>query len=353
MRIKFLDGLKGLGAIMVYLSHYSLMNYSLPSWFKEGYVSSVFFNGGKAVGLFLIISGFLAWLSADRKTHNYKSISQMVVNRYFRFAIPFGIVFIILYATYFMGIYSWHTEAGYITKSTILQTAFWPVNIIGFIKSVILSPVNPDFWDAPLWMMKYVFLGTYIALLLQLAIKGVDNKKRIYILLFCSVVLTLLDKFYLGIMIGQILAFLFGKYGKNFHKSSQPALGVFFICLFLLLCYKTFLPISTEIKNFLWAMILVMAVYTTPFLQKLFESDIMQKLGKISFSMFIWHWPILCSLTSLLCVKTQFQPFYVAFTIQFGVTSFAVIIISYLSQKFIESMLSTKLIHFIDHKLFD
>lgn len=100
-------------------------------------------------------------------------------------------------------------------------------------------------------------------------------------------------------------------------------------------------------------MILVMAVYTTPFLQKLFESDIMQKLGKISFSMFIWHWPILCSLTSLLCVKTQFQPFYVAFTIQFGVTSFAVIIISYLSQKFIESMLSTKLIHFIDHKLFD
>lgn len=225
MRIKFLDGLKGLGAIMVYLSHYSLMNYSSPSWFKEGYISSVFFNGGMAVGLFLIISGFLAWLSADRKTNNYKSISQMVVNRYFRFAIPFGIVFIILYATYFMGIYSWHTEAGYITKSTILQTAFWPVNIIGFIKSVILSPVNPDFWDAPLWMMKYVFLGTYIALLLQLVIKGVDNKKQIYILLFCSIVLTLLDKFYLGIMIGQILAFLFGKYGKKFHKSSQPVWG--------------------------------------------------------------------------------------------------------------------------------
>lgn len=348
MRIKYLDGLKGLGAVMVFLSHYCLMNFSAPAWFKEGYVSSLFFSGGLAVGLFLIISGFSAWLSVARKLNNDEKISRLVVNRYLRFAVPFGIVFTILYATYFTGVYSWHIEAGALTGSKVLQTVFWPVNIVGFAKSVILSPVNPDFWDAPLWMMKYVFLGTYIALIVRLGINSMDRKRQLVILLFCTVIMTLWDIFYMGVMIGLILAFL---YGINRRKYPQMG-GVIFLCLFLLMRYKMPLPISIEAKNFLSAIVLILSVYMLPVFQQLFETHLMQYLGKISFSMFIWHWPILCSLTSFLCVKTQFIPFEMAFAIQFGLTTIAVVLVSHLSQKYIESVFSARLIHYIDSKLF-
>lgn len=350
MRIQYLDGLKGLGAVIVFLCHYCLMNFYSPTWFKEGYASSIFFSGGLAVGLFLIISGFSAWLSVGKKLNDGEKISRLVVNRYLRFAVPFGIVFSIIYVTYFIGLYSWHAEAGNMTGSEVLKTAFWPINIVGFTKSVLLSPVSPDFWDAPLWMMKYVFLGTYIALIIRLGINGMDIRKQIVILLFCTAIMTLWDIFYMGVMIGLILAFL---YGINQRKCPQMSTGgVILLCLFLLMRYKFPLSISAEAKNFLSAMVVILAVYMLPVLQKMFESRFMQYLGKISFSMFIWHWPILCSLTSFLCVKTQFMPFEQAFAIQFGLTTIAVMLVSHLSQKYIESVLSTRLIFYIDSKLF-
>lgn len=221
-RIRYLDGLKGMGAVMVFLSHYSLLNFSSPTWFKEGYASSLFFSGGLAVGLFLIVSGFSAWLSVGRRLNDGEKISRLVINRYLRFAVPFGIVFFVLYASYFAGLYSWHTEAGALTGSEVLQAVFWPVNIVGFAKSVILSPVNPDFWDAPLWMMKYVFLGTYIALIIRLGVNGMDRRKQFGILLFCAVLMTLWDVFYMGVMMGLTLAFL---YGMNKRKLPQSGGG--------------------------------------------------------------------------------------------------------------------------------
>lgn len=207
---------------MVFLCHYNLMNFTSPSWFKSGFISLLFFNGGLAVGLFLIISGFSAWLSVGRKLNDSKKIGKMIINRYLRFAVPFGITFVILYLTYFMGAYSWHEEAGNVTGSEVLKTAFWPVNIVGFTKSLLLSPVHPDFWDAPLWMMKYVFLGTYLALFIRLGINGMDTKRQLLVLLLCVTLISLYDIFYIGIMIGLVLAFL---HEKNRRKYPQAAGG--------------------------------------------------------------------------------------------------------------------------------
>lgn len=78
----------------------------------------------------------------------------------------------------------------------------------------------------------------------------------------------------------------------------------------------------------------------------------MQYLGKISFSLFIVHWPILGSLTSFLYVKTQTLSFAEQFSIVFLTTTFAVIIFSHLSEKIIERVLSAKIISIIDNTLF-
>lgn len=214
-KIKYLDGMKGLGALMVYLSHYKLMAFPAPNCFHDSYFATLFMSGGFAVALFLIISGFTAWLSVERKINDMNLIGKMVVNRYFRFAVPFGIVFSLMYMAWYVGLFSWHTQAGSLSGSEPLRTAFWQVNIVGFVKAVLLSPINPDFWDAPLWMMKYVFLGTYIAILLRFGIGAMRYKWKFATISVVLVLFSIGDIFFMGIMIGILLAFLYRPLKKS------------------------------------------------------------------------------------------------------------------------------------------
>ena len=75
--------------------------------------------------------------------------SRIILERYFRFAVPFGIVFVVLYLTDFLELYSYHILAGELLESDVLKTVFWPVNAAGFCKSLILSPIDADFWVLP------------------------------------------------------------------------------------------------------------------------------------------------------------------------------------------------------------
>ena len=110
--------------------------------------------------------------------------------------------------------------------------------------------------------------------------------------------------------------------------------------------------LSVEAKNFFTATLFLLAVYLLPFIQEILETRLMQYLGKISFSLFLIHWPVLGSLTSYLFIKTQHLPYMEQFYIVFSSTTFTVIILSCLSKKIIENFLSTKIIQAINNRLF-
>lgn len=348
-KIKYLDGLKGIGALMVYFSHYNLMAFPAPDCFHGSYFSTLLMSGGFAVALFLIISGFTAWLSVERKCNDMSLISKMIVNRYFRFAVPFGIVFSLMYGAWYMGLFSWHIQAGYLSGSEPLKTAFWPVTVVGFIKSILLSPVNPDFWDAPLWMMKYVFLGTYIAILLHFGIKPMQYKWKIITISVVLCLFLISDIFFAGIVIGILLAFLHRPLKKSI---STRIGGAATILLFLIARYDIPFNLSVEMKNFLTATIFLFAIYLLPFIQRIFETRPMQYLGKISFSLFIIHWPILGSLSSFLLVRTQNLTSVEQFWVVFPATTLAVVLFSHLSERIIERYLSAKIISIINKSIF-
>lgn len=208
-KIKYLNGLKGIGAIMVFLCHYHLMGFPMPSWMSTNPYASLLIDGGFAVAFFIVISGFTAWLSVERKFHDMALLSQMAVNRYFRFAVPFGVAFIMMFIAWHLGAFDYHVEAGNLSGSETLKTAFWPVSIVGFIKALLLSPVNPDFWDAPLWMMKYVFFGTYIAIIVRMGIDNMFPKCKLLVLVVVLVLFGIGDIFYLGILMGFLFSYLY------------------------------------------------------------------------------------------------------------------------------------------------
>lgn len=350
-RIKFLDGLKGLGAIGVFLCHYNMFNFPAPTWFRSTLIETWFMSGGYAVAVFLIVSGILAWMSIQQKLNDEISVSKTIVNRYFRFAIPFGIVFIILYLTNSLGFYSYHVQAGEILKSEPLKTAFWQVDIVGFCKSLILSPIFSDFWDSPLWMMRYVFLSTYFALLFALATKVMRKDTTILFLLFALILFSILDIFFFGVLIGIIIAYFYINYNEHVNKyplSQRYFLG--FSCLMLTFLSRYYLNGNLEFINFTSGTFLILSVYFLPFFKKILESFPLQYLGKISFGLFIWHWPILCSLTSFLFVITGEETEYATEITLFS-TFLCVIIVSHLSEKYIEktasNYITAKIMNFI------
>lgn len=205
-----------------------LVHIVIPCWNASLFIPALFeslmaqtYNNWKVVAvddqstdntvevLFIVISGFSAWLSVGRKIGDRKAIGKLVINRYLRFAVPFGIVFTILYVLWFLGCFNYHSQAGEISGSKALATAFWPVSIVGFIKALLLSPVNPDFWDAPLWMMKYVFFGTYIAIIVRMGIDNMSPKCKLLALVVVLVLFGIGDIFYLGILIGFLFSYLY------------------------------------------------------------------------------------------------------------------------------------------------
>ena len=110
--------------------------FTTPEWFASGVVAKWLMSGGYAVALFIVISGFSAWVSVGREIGDRKAIGKLVINRYLRFAVPFGIVFTILYVLWFLGCFNYHTQAGEISGSKALATAFWPIGISGFFKAL-------------------------------------------------------------------------------------------------------------------------------------------------------------------------------------------------------------------------
>ena len=81
MRIQYIDGLKAIGAFMVYFCHfYGLFHISdLPNCLT-------FINNGEfAVSIFLMLSGFSISMSLSRVDSKTK-VQSIILFRYFRFA---------------------------------------------------------------------------------------------------------------------------------------------------------------------------------------------------------------------------------------------------------------------------
>lgn len=341
MYIKWLDGIKGLGSIAVLLCHYNMM-FTTPEWFASGVVAKWLMSGGYAVALFIVISGFSAWLSVGRKIGDRKAIGKLVINRYLRFAVPFGIVFTILYVLWFLGCFNYHSQAGEISGSKALATAFWPIGISGFFKALLLSPVGADFWDAPLWMMKYIFLSTYIALTLRFATEGKRRFITMLILIATSMFFAFWDVFFWGVMLGIVLAYFFQSYGIKLHTIQKSIAGGGIFLLAIIARYH--LPASIEAINFTSAALLLISFHFLPFIQRILEYRVLQYLGKISLGVYLWHWPVLCSMTSFVFVKTHNMSPAESFFITTAVTFLTILLVAHLSHKFIETRVSSYII---------
>jgi len=307
------DGLRGLAATNVALTHFvaafwpTLLRYNYAGFEKtetvmtgwEKVLSSppvtLLFNGQFPVLVFFVLSGFL--LAAPAKEDRYDIIRARAIGRYFRLNIPIAAACLFSWILLESGLY-FHVEAAAISSSLWLGDFFsQPVSFGELLKVAEYRGILGDGrLIPPLWTLKMEFLGSLL-LLAALCLSPPGKAYAGLILAALGILMSHSDDqvYYLAFLAGAGLNWL------------QPTGRVAVACVVAGLFFGAFqiagptyswLPEFKDgktIYNCIGAVLLVAGACTGSKAPYLLANPVSLFLGRISFSLYLFHFPILLS----------------------------------------------------------
>lgn len=304
MRLHYVDGLKALGAFIVFFCHFN----GLFSAFQVPKALSFINNGEFAVVLFMMLSGFSIALSLD-KNGSWEKLQRTVLNRYFRFAIPLAVVITFAYILYLLGGYRNSEVANSMGRSFGSQD-YMSISFFQYIASLLFSPMGYCSLNAPLWMLRYIFEGTFLVVALHIGVHTLDIKRKVAVLAVASL-LSAVENIYLAdVVIGMLLFELWRKLsaGEDRIFVIKNVLSVALL-LFSIYIADSFARVNgtveklSEIMLSLAAFALCLSVLLSNLFQRLFSVALFRFLGSVSFEIYMFHWIVICSFSSFLFIQ--------------------------------------------------
>jgi peptidoglycan/LPS O-acetylase OafA/YrhL len=348
-RTAYLDGLRGFAAFLVYWHHHNLwahdsngqskilesaFGYEGQNYFSCMHGIRIFFTGGHfAVGVFYVISGYvlsakpLALIHSGEFVKLGDNLSSALFRRWLRLYIP-------LICTTLIFVFIWHAFgfwAAPLKSEPTLKDELWKwyVEFKNF-SFVFRTGGKPWFTYNPhLWSIPVEFQGSIVVYTSLLALSRCTRNARLWCQLglifyfmyiadgsFCALFLS-------GMLLSDLDLLVSGDELPNFFWRLEKHKDIIFGSLFFASIYLGGVPsISREIEvlrnskgwyylsflkpqavfDFKWfylfwaAVFMVSSVPRIPWLKGFFETRFCQFLGRISFSLYLVHGPILWTL---------------------------------------------------------
>lgn len=359
-----MNGLKGIGAGIVYLCHFvfafyygmyslELSDFHLPGNMEYVIGSSplnLLFSGNFAVRLFLVMSGYVLCLGYFRK-RDKKTILISASKRYFRLLPPILVsnllICFLMYANLF-----WNVQAAELTGSAWLAgfNRTEP-NLFQALAEALAGCflTGQNQYNGVLWTIRFLFQGALIVY--ACAWLFGEKKWRYAVYIPLSAVLLLTD--YAGVFFGFLLCDFVHTQDKavEWLKRQKVLLWVIFIAG----CYLSSYPSAgvhlegtiygimgvprVILYHLAGALLMVAAVVFLEPLQKFFSLPLFVKLGKISYSMYLVHFPMIATFGCwLFTVCIGKMSYHLSAAIVFLLTTTAVIAVSILFQRFVEPL---------------
>ena len=325
------NGLRGFAAINVVLAHFIAAFY--PSLLSRNYkvfqdadtttfletlmqfpFISIFYNGHFAVIVFFVLSGYV--LSMPAFENNKNSLKKRLLGRYLRLNIPVAFILIVSYIFLTAGFY-YNTEAAELSGSKWLINFFTEEKtIIELFKMMLYESIvfGERYLYSPLWTIQIEFIGS-LYLLVYFLIKPYRLKTHLEVYLLLGVFVLIyfihgINSIYFYAMILGAYLNLYNNISKNFQIIFM-ILGIYFGSFQFTHFMYDFLPEITleqiiifdkkTFYNTLGALFMVLPVVNGLF-HGLFSSKLGRFLGKISYSSYLIHFIILCSITSYIYI---------------------------------------------------
>ena len=331
-KLKHIEGIRGLAAIIVVLHHYSLAFYPALNFgdasqthigngslelFMASTPINLIYNGGFAVCIFFILSGYVL-SNAYHQTNNPKILIQYAIKRYFRLLVPVSASIIIAYAFINIG-FMHNADLGAVTKTNDwLSSAFdHNGNALAVIKNVFVDVFffKDNSYNAVLWTMTYELLGSFLIFAFLILIHPFKYKMSLYILLVITLFATA-NNFYAAFILGVVL----NKYVMQQHAAVKTivipkwTLSLILITGLYFCSYPLVIDVNHTIYGFitfsfllnyefyhvLGSFMVMFVILHSEKLKTILSGRVLSYIGKISFSFYLLHFIILCSFSCYL-----------------------------------------------------
>jgi len=364
-KITYLDGLRGVAAVNVMIMHFFValapaMVYgsTMPSHF--GKLDLLFSStplgligaGNFSVCIFFVLSGYVLTRKYFKTKDNSVIISS-AVRRYLRLFVPVFAAVMLSYLLASAGLYRYYLETMVVSAGSNYR-GYWDFTpgIVDAVKEAVWVsffaggkvPYNPV-----LWTMKMEFFGSMLVFAMALLFGSLRNRWTFYL---ASVVL-FLNSYYLAFIIGMVFADTFNSKMPIFKTNNQILLSIILVMGLFLGSY----PISPVKPDSLYSF-LNTGLFKIPYvtyhiisagmimyvllnsrgMQSFFSSPVPVFLGKISYSLYLVHFPVISSFTcALFLALYPLLSYGAAFLIACFLSLFLIVPLSYLFYKYVDT----------------
>ena len=384
-KIAYIDGFRGLGVLIVFTGHFLISFYPFfgsnnPDgiFFRNNNLMkyivfspiSTFYNGHYAVISFLILSGYVLSYKYFL-TGNKNVVISSLVRRYFRLTIPIFFSCLLAYICLKFDLF-FNYETSLVTNSKWLAKfySFKPdfIQMIRFaFYDVYFDYNNSQTYNTPLWVMSIFLFGSFLVFSLLFSFRYVRKRYIIY-----AIAIFLLHKtYYLAFILGMMLC------DANISNHDYRSLFKNKIMLFFLLVTGIYfgskkLPddwlynllnnnlitiyfngFSGILYQIIGSFFIIYVLINAEIMRRFFSNKIMLFFGKISFSFYLIHFIVICSLSCFLfnSLYELMLPKGICFLLTLLITFFVTTLLSYLFYQSVERktvQYSRKLYHLLE-----
>jgi len=325
-KIHQLEGVRGIGCLIVFMCHFQIVFFPqyyhlITAWF-QGFMPAKVANfivymidfeltGTMFLHVFWALSAYVIFKKFFELTSRENLLSS-TVKRYVRLMIPCAGAIFFSYFLYRFGFIYVREVTTHVRQQNLyaFPPSFWGA----FQNSMWDTFFNynyADSYDGPLWTIEREFYGSIFCFGLFGVIGLSGNRSYFYAVIF-SVVLAL--KMY------WLCSFLFGYYLSDFDFSVKHQTSIIYyisnkvnnfilrnqitsLILFLIYyCVVKYIPYKSpeylDVTSSFLCIAIIVITLRIDVVAKAMCQPVLNKLGQISFGLYLLHWPFMCAFTS-------------------------------------------------------
>ena len=339
-RLYWVDGLKGICAVIVVLQHtlVTIFGLSVSENFRIPIIHTLW-DGNFAVSAFIILSTILTCHGIEKHRKGLlKRYRYIVLKRYFRLLVPVGVIIVMMYLLNLAGLF-YAEEFGAKTNNSWLMNS--TETLIHLPGNILCAPLGGCYTILRVgWMLKYVFLGTMWVIILDLLLAGRKNSSKLFLLAICTYIAWKCDFYYINVVFGYTI--------YTFRDELRYGGAKKYILLFALLlifCVSD-LYFKTDQWNMVRAICIVSLVFISNCSIKILSIKPLVWLGNISMNIYLLHMMVLYMIT---CRMVDMMSLAITdITLMFAVTLILTLIFAYFYTKWIERFLNNAVDKLLD-----